>query len=107
MKRSIMDMMAKMQGCQRAGCTSGQRPVRIPVVTVWASPRKDHEPANFIYEHAKVCAPCAAEMKLADLLSAAGQEQLTAAFRKDGKSAPCWPTAMLQWRSIPARGARS
>jgi hypothetical protein len=55
MKGSAMDMMRKMQGCQRAGCTSGQRPVRIPVVTVWASLRKDHEPANFIYEHEQVC----------------------------------------------------
>jgi hypothetical protein len=50
MKGSTADVMRKLQGCQRAGCVSGQRPVRIPVVVVWASPCKDHEPANMVFE---------------------------------------------------------
>jgi hypothetical protein len=105
LKSSVADVMRKLQGCQRAGCVSGQRPVRIPVVVVWASPVKDHEPANMVFEAERTCASCVATMTLDDVLTGDTRSAIAASFEQAGKPAPCWATAQLSWRSIQAAKA--
>lgn len=93
-----LGLIKKRTPCARKDCASGQPPYKIAVVAVWASLRKDHEPACFVFQELKHCLPCSKNMTVENLVDHNGQVQLNQAFGKAGKALPRWETAELRWR---------
>jgi hypothetical protein len=97
--------MSAIEFCAIKGC--GRRAVGRPTILLWASPKKDHPPAQIKFKDLGLCHGCQAEGKFETVYlgDQKGRAEISMCILAQGKAAPDWSTVSVRWHPIQGNDA--
>lgn len=97
--------MSAIELCAIKGC--GRRAGARPTILLWASPKKDHPPAQIAFKTLGLCHACQKEGKFETgyIQATATRAEISMCILAQGKAAPDWSTLSVRWQPIQGNDA--